>query len=63
MITKLAHPDLGAPGLAMDIQSVAPVAAQRRSAGAAAYLLQLTKRVLAAIDRAIFDADEDCMRF
>ena len=63
MITKLAHPDLGAPGLAVDIGAVESAASRHRPAGAVAHLVQLTKRVLAAIDRAIFDADADCMRF
>jgi len=63
MITKLAHPDLGAPSLAVDIGALEPPATRHSPAGAVTRLVQLAKRVLAAIDRAIFDADEDCMRF
>ena len=62
MITKLTQPYLGAPSLAVDAQVVAPVAAHGGATEAAAYLAGLAKRVLFAINRAIFDADENCMR-
>ena len=41
MITKLAHPDLGAPGLAVDIGAVESAASRHRPAGAVAHLVLL----------------------